>query len=191
MSRLILVKHSLPAIVPHSRPATWRLNDEGRRRAVVLAERIVTLSPDRIVASREPKASETAEIVARRLSLPWEVVAGLHEHERDAEPFTSQTAFDARIAMFLRHPDALVYGRETADEAHQRFAAAIRRVLEACIDQTPVVVCHGTVIVLFVSRVAGVDPFPLWQRLGLPSYVVLSLPNFDVESIVNEVDASS
>ena len=48
---------------------------------------------------------------------------------------------------------------------------------------------HGTVMTLYVATVAGVRPIPLWRRLGLPSFVVLSLPNLHVRSIVEDVTA--
>jgi hypothetical protein len=40
---------------------------------------------------------------------------------------------------------------------------------------------------LFVALSAGVEPFPLWSRLGLPSFVVLSLPEMELVSIVEGV----
>ncbi len=49
---------------------------------------------------------------------------------------------------------------------------------------------HGTVIALFVSRCAGIAPFPLWQRLGLPSYLVLALPTYNLSIIADTVDLS-
>jgi len=39
-----------------------------------------------------------------------------------------------------------------------------------------------------VAYRAGVAPFPLWQRLGLPSFVELSLPDYAVTAIVDEID---
>jgi broad specificity phosphatase PhoE len=42
-------------------------------------------------------------------------------------------------------------------------------------NKTIIIVAHGTVISLFVSRLAGTPDFPLWKELGLPSFVVLDL----------------
>ena len=61
MLRLILVKHSLPEIVPDIPSAKWHLSDEGRRRALVLAGRLSSFEPSRVVSSHEPKAVETAD----------------------------------------------------------------------------------------------------------------------------------
>jgi broad specificity phosphatase PhoE len=42
-------------------------------------------------------------------------------------------------------------------------------------DKTLVVVTHGTVISLFVSRLTGSSDLELWNRLGLPSFVAIDL----------------
>src|SRR5437588_121956 len=47
-----------------------------------------------------------------------------------------------------------------------------------------IVVAHGTVITLLVAGWCGVEPFPLWERLGLPSYVVLELPERRIVEVV-------
>jgi broad specificity phosphatase PhoE len=40
-------------------------------------------------------------------------------------------------------------------------------------NETVVIVAHGTVISLFVSRLIGISDFLLWNELGLPSFVVI------------------
>lgn len=48
-------------------------------------------------------------------------------------------------------------------------------------------VAHGTVIALAVARAAGVAPFPLWRRLGLPSVVLLSRPGLALVEVVESI----
>lgn len=67
-------------------------------------------------------------------------------------------------------------GKEIADQAYDRFSQAVSDVLKSYPSHDLAIVSHGTVISLFVSRRCGIPPFEFWQRLGLPSYVVLSLP---------------
>ena len=51
------------------------------------------------------------------------------------------------------------------------------------------IVAHGTVIALFVAACAGIAPHSFWRRLGLPSFVVLSLPERSVLATVERVGA--
>jgi len=81
-----------------------------------------------------------------------------------------------------------VFGRETALEAEERFARAIRRVIDAQPNQHTIVVAHGTVITLFVARYNEIEPFQFWQRLAMPSFVVLSLPAFGLDTVVERVE---
>ena len=174
--RLVLVKHSLVGVVPGRPPRTWELSDEGRRRAAMLAERLADFDAARIVSSVEPKAVETAEIVAQRLGVPSATATGLHEQLRETAPYLGREDFETAIAWLFDEPHKVVFGEESADRAADRFGAAVDAIAEeaAAGVRDAVVVAHGTVISLYVSRVAGIDPFPLWQSLGLPSYVVLS-----------------
>ncbi len=187
MQRLLLIKHALPEL-DSSRPAAdWHLSERGRALSELLARKLAAYSLDVIVSSVEPKAIETAQIVAQRLNKPHEIAAGLHEHDRRNVPFLSRVEIDARVAEFFAKPRELVLGSETADQAHARFADAIARVLEKLPQKNIAVVAHGTVITLFVARKIEM-PFEFWKRLGLPSIVVLSLPDLQVEEVIENVE---
>ena len=185
--RLILIRHSLPEMVPGLPANQWHLAEAGRLRCKALAEQIAPYRPDVIVASTEPKAAETAELVAGALRKPWHIAAGLHEHERSDVGWIDREQFEAQVAEFFRRPGALVFGSETADQTHERFAAAIAAQTATHPGRSLAVVAHGTVISLFVARSAGVEPFALWSRLGMPSFVVLSLPKLDLVAVVEHV----
>jgi broad specificity phosphatase PhoE len=185
--RLILVKHAAPAIVPAVPAADWRLSAAGRRDCARLAAHLAAWRPARLVASREPKAAETAELVARRLGLPWETAAGLHEHDRRAVGFLDPAAWQAAMAAFFAEPDRLVFGAETAAQAGARFAAAVEAVLARHPAGDLAVVAHGTVIALYVAQRAGLPAHAFWQRLGLPGFVVLALPAGAIVEVVATV----
>jgi len=90
MTKLVLIKHSLPEIQPDLPARRWRLSEEGRRRCRPLADRLVAHVPERIFTSREPKAMETAALVGSRLGLPVEPRDGLHEHDRETVPYKEE-----------------------------------------------------------------------------------------------------
>lgn len=188
MCNLALVRHSAPEIVPDEPASQWRLSDEGRRRCELLAHALTAYHPDVVVSSVEPKAVETGQIVARLLQKPFEQAEGLHEHDRRGVGFMgTRERFEAAVAGFFREPHKRVLGEETADQAHRRFAGAVAGVLALHPDENVAVVAHGTVMTLLVARAAGLSPFPFWQRLGLPAFVVLSRPTFSLITVVERV----
>ena len=187
MRRLVLVKHSMPEIDPAKPASAWKLGEVGRRRAESLAAKLMEFNPSVIWSSKESKAVETAEAVARELGVQVEIADGLEEHHRDNVPFmSSKDEFEEAVERFFLHPDELVLGMETANQARDRFAAAIDKVIEAG-QSDSIVVTHGTVITLYVASVAGVQMMSFWRRLGLPSYVVLTLPDMRIKSIAEGV----
>jgi broad specificity phosphatase PhoE len=191
MPKLILVRHSYPDIKP-ARPANcWSLSETGRGRCKPLADKLAGYQLDVIVTSVEPKAIETGQIVAGLLGKPCETAQGLHEHERRDAGFGSKEQFESSVAEFFARPGELVFGGESADQAHKRFSQAITNVIERYPHQNVAVVSHGTVMTLFVARAAGLEPFPFWKRLGLPAFVVLSCPQFDLLTIVEDVGKDS
>lgn len=185
---LIFVKHAMPALEPDIPSRAWHLSDTGRARCIPLAQRLAVYRPAIIAASAEPKATETAQIVADLLGTPMEVVADLHENDRAGLGWLGAEELEARIARFFAEPDRRVIGDETADEAHARFAAAVEEVCARHLDESVVIVAHGTVITLFVARLTGLAPFPFWKRLGLPSFVALSRMDGTIQAIIDHID---
>ena len=187
MRRLVLVKHSMPDI-EHDEPASaWRLGEIGRCRSELLAAQLRGFNPSVVWCSKEPKAVETAEIVAGAFGVLVHIADGLEEHHRDDVPFfPTQEEFEAAVESFFCKPDQLVLGTETAEQALGRITAAIDNVIKA--EQTDtVVITHGTVMTLYVASVAGVRRMSFWGRLGLPSFVVLALPEMQMHTIVESV----
>ena len=187
MRRLVLIRHSVPEIERDRPASTWRLGVVGRQRSEQMASRLRDFSPDVVWFSREPKAVETAEIVAGALGVPVQVADGLEEHHRDGVPFYPTTdEFEAVVERFFCNPDQLVFGSETAVQARGRMSAALDDVVELG-HADSIVVTHGTVMTLYVASVAGIPPMDFWRRLGLPSYVVLELPGNKILQTVESV----
>lgn len=180
MSHLILVKHSLPEIDPETDACEWQLSNKGRKRCTLLADQLAPHQPTRFFSSGEPKAVQTAEIIAAKFNCSNTVVAGLHEHDRRNTPYLAHKQdFEAAVAAFFDKPNQLVYGNETAHQALERFSAAIKKIC-ANAEGNFVVVSHGTVITLFVSAHNSIHPFEFWKQLALPSFVALRLPHFQL-----------
>lgn len=168
----------------------------GKMRCLGLAEQLRAFAPRMVFSSREVKASETAQIVAGRLGVTHQVVEGLQEHERTNSDFAPVPGeFEAKLARFFNKPESLVFGRETADEAKHRFARTISGLIESRKDdadrgESLLVVSHGTVISLFVASACQADPMEFWRKLGQPSYVVMSLPELTLLTVVGSVETT-
>ena len=171
----ILVKHSLPEILEDVPAYEWHLSEEGRERAQELAGKLMRYQPEIIVSSVEPKARESAAILAENLGLEFREVENLHEHDRSGEPYHSKDKFQDLVQEFFDKPNELIFGSETAREAFARFRQAVDIVLNSYNDKTIVLVAHGTVISLYVSWLTGCDGYNLWNELGLPAFVVLDI----------------
>ena len=177
MNNLILVRHSEPEIQPDKPASTWRLSESGRDKAMLLADELRGFSPASIWCSKEPKATETAQILADALNVPVNVTDGLEEHHRDNVPyFPTQDEFEQAIEQFFLNPEEPVLGDETAQQALQRFTAAIDRIIVTGTAETAIVVTHGTVMTLYMASIAGVRSMSFWHNLETPSFVVLTPP---------------
>ncbi len=187
MAKLILVKHAAPVVTPGVPPEKWVLSEQGKLRCGPLAEAVRPYAPAVVVASLEPKAAETGEVVAAHLGAAFEAAAGLHEHDRSNVPHLPSREFISLVEVFFRKPAERVLGRESADEALARFERAVSDVLARYPAGNVAVVSHGTVLALLLAKHGGGKPFELWRKMGLPSYAVVEVPAWRVERVVGQV----
>jgi broad specificity phosphatase PhoE len=163
---LLLVRHSLPELDPSVPAEEWRLSEEGRRRCVALAERLAGYEPSVLIASTEPKALETAELVAPALGLQVELADGLRETARRTVGWLAREELDAGIKGLFERPDEVVFGEESGASALARFQAAVEKLPDDA-----VVVTHGTILSLYAAARTGRDAYELWRGLELPDVV--------------------
>ncbi|PYE51150.1 histidine phosphatase family protein [Deinococcus yavapaiensis] len=184
MRRLHLVRHAQTRQDSTVASHAWRLTDLGEQQAVELAERVATLSLSRVVTSEEPKAVRTGAVIARTLHLKAETRPGLAEHARTTAPYFDRPEdFHAAIRALFATPAERVFGEESANEAHDRFRAALTAFM-AEREQDELVVTHGTVLSLLVTRANDLDSFDFWQReLAMPMLVTLTWPSLKLVSI--------
>ena len=191
MAKLLLVKHAPPEITPQVVCHRWVLSEEGRHRCAWLTEELKAQGITRLYSSLEPKALETAAIVAVRLGLALEPRSNLHESDRTGLGFLSQDELQRRLREFFEKPDQSVIVGETANGAFERFSGAISNILSEGHSQPLSIVTHGIVLSLFVARHNAITPFGIWARLALPSYVVLDATYFSFDGEVHNYRAMS
>lgn len=185
--KLILVKHAPPEVVPGVPPEQWALSVKGRALCGPLAEKLAAHQPAVIVSSEEPKAAETARLIAEGLGVPWRTAPGLQEHDRSNVPHLPSREFISMVELFFRRPAELVLGRETADAARERFDGAVRQVVAEQPQGNVAVVSHGTVIALWLAGRQRRTAFDVWRAMGLPSYAVLTLPALELKESVDRI----
>jgi broad specificity phosphatase PhoE len=165
---LLLVRHSEPQLDPAVPSEEWRLSEEGRRRCGPLAERLAELEPRALLSSTEPKARETAELVAPALGLDVQLSDGVRETARRTVGWLERAEIDRAIRELFDRPDEVVFGEESAAAALARFEHAV-----AGLPEPAVVVTHGTVLSLYVAARTERDPYELWRGLELPDLVAV------------------
>jgi broad specificity phosphatase PhoE len=171
MARIILVRHSPVSPDPAVPPKQWRLSQRGRDLCLPLAEALRPYAPGILVSSDEPKAIDTANLIADRLGLSVHIAAGLDEHRR---PYVARDFLDL-MRRYFEAPAERVFGEESAVEATDRFAAAVDAAVRAHAANTLAIVTHGTVLALYAAPLFGLEPYVLWTRMSHPGFVVLDL----------------
>jgi broad specificity phosphatase PhoE len=165
---VLLVRHSVPQVDPEVPSEQWRLSAEGRARSEELAGRVAAYDPDVLVSSPEPKARETADVLAARLGLPVRESPDLREQARRTVGWLEREELEAGIRRLFEQRDEVVFGEESAADALARFSRAVDGLGPAAL-----VVSHGTVISLYVAARTGRDPFEVWRSLQLPDLIAL------------------
>jgi broad specificity phosphatase PhoE len=189
MRKLILVKHARPQVDEDIPSHDWHLSDEGRAACGPLANVLRAHDPDIIITSDEPKAFETGKLLGDALGKPVETAAGLHEHDRGNVPMMPSREFLSMLALFFKERDRLVLGRETAKEAATRIQDAIDGIVSTHAVGNIAVVTHGTVLALFAADHGAGDGFLLYRKMGLPSLMTFSIPDYRVQEIVERLPA--
>lgn len=167
----------------HVPAARWQLSQTGYERARALAATIKPHGLKYIHSSVEPKAVQTAEAFRDVFGVPIVMALGFQEHERPNVPLLPSEIFERTIQEFFSRPSERVFGNESADEARTRFEHALAPLIDNSSDDL-VVVTHGTVLTLTVAAKNGIDPFPFWKRLPMPSAVSVTLPDMTLEEII-------
>ena len=134
-----------------------------------------------MVSSTERKAIETAELLAADLRLRVHQDGRLCENDRTDLPILSTEEFESALAEFFSHPDQIIMGRDSANDALKRFGDGVEAAIRACTQGNVAVVTHGTVMSLFVAAHNDLDALAFWRQLGMPGLAVLSIPDYKLQ----------
>lgn len=183
MTRLLVVRHGETAWNVEGRyqgQADPPLNDRGTAQAEEAAARLENAGVDAIYTSPLKRAAQTAEAIARRLSLPVRTDPRLMEIHQGR--WQEQLVTDIQ----MQYPELLAQWRadpwstsppdgETLQAVRQRVTAAVADIVARHPDETVVVVTHRIPIGMIKMAYQGWDEniTQAWQ-----------LPNVYIEEIV-------
>ncbi|HET7657966.1 MAG TPA: histidine phosphatase family protein [Bacillales bacterium] len=187
MTSLVLIKHSMPDVKADIPSKQWTLSDEGRERSVKLAGYLKQYKARCIYTSLEPKAIQTGEVVSNQLNLPHKTVRDVHENDRTHMKYLPRNEYETIFKEYFANPSKRIVGNETAEDAAKRFDKAVKKVMKEDKERDIILITHGTVMSLFVNEDNDVDVFNLWNSLQLPSIIELSMPDFQIRKIVEEI----
>jgi len=165
---LYLVRHTHPQQT--ALPAEmWPLSDLGREQARRLAELPFWQHVQIICSSWEPKAIQTAQIVAECRNLPIEPVFDLRELRRPGIPVSD---YEAAVRQVLENPFRSINGWEPAGEAQTRVMTAIERLLMLHETETLAIVSHSIALTLYLAYLTDTAPsFDVWRSLSFGSVI--------------------
>ncbi len=161
MSGIVLVRHAMPNVQRGVASRLWGLSEATREDCVLLAHALAQ-PVSAIWSSDEPKALQTAEVIALRLGLPVEVSHSFAEVDR---PEIWDRDYREVAAAYLR--GAVEPGWETPAAVIRRFSEGVERAKP---DESGdlVIVNHGLAMTLWLSTRADLDAEPWWRALTLP-----------------------
>jgi len=157
---LILVRHGLPERVELAcGAADPPLSGVGRRQARQAAAWLATERIDAVYSSPLRRAIDTAEPLARRLSLPATVRDELAEYDRDASHYIPMEQLKAEdYAAWKAFVDG-GYGDDVDMAAfQQRVAQGMEAIIGAHAGRRVAVFCHGGVVNVWAATVLAMAP---------------------------------
>ncbi len=133
------------------------LTERGRRQAVAVADALVDVPFDRIVATPLSRSLDTALVVARRRRMPVDIEPGLIEI--DVGEGTGAHIDEVRGLPAWKDDGFVAWpGGETLEQVLERGLGAIRRLAREAPGGKLLVIGHGGVTRILVSHFLGVLP---------------------------------
>ncbi len=134
----------------------WGLSPEGWERARAFVARGAVPDGALVFSSRETKALELAELLAKAAGTPVLTDHDMGENDRRATGFLPPDLFEATADQFFAQPEESISGWERAVDAQKRIVAAVDTALASLPSDMPVIFCgHGAVGSLLKCQLQG------------------------------------
>jgi broad specificity phosphatase PhoE len=170
MSHLYTVRHAQVQIDPAIPPHEWHLSAEGQASIAELSAKESWEGVSVIWHSPEPKAEQTARVIAERAGLEMRMHPDLRELAMETG-FLSPEEFQARVAAYFsgaQEPDFEPY-----EDAKKRIVTCVHEIVAAAKGQSVAIVTHGRILNVLYSHLLG-------RRLGIGEWKSIKLPDLSV-----------
>lgn len=177
---LILVRHALPEVVQGVAASKWGLAERSREDCVLLAHHLPARLAPLVYASSQPKAAETAGVIALRRGLRVQADERLREADQDTGWVDD---YEDLAASYLR--GQLAPGWEPQAAVSKRFGEAVQEALEDAPNGADlVVVDHGLAMTLYLSTRVQLDREAFWRGLSFPDAWRMDLASSALSRVV-------
>jgi broad specificity phosphatase PhoE len=169
----------MPGVEPGLSSKLWRLSDRAKEDCVLLAHALPVLLAPFVFTSDQPKALETATVIALRRGLSVQTDPRLAEVDQGGQWI--EGGYRAVAARFLKGSGEP--GWEPRERVVERFARAVDDALAASPSGDVLVVNHGLALSLFLASVTGIDLVSFWRALTFPDAWRFDLETHAVERL--------
>ncbi|MEO6398837.1 MAG: histidine phosphatase family protein [Tepidiformaceae bacterium] len=175
---VILVRHAMPQMRPGVASGFWTLGESAKEDCVLLAHALPKGIAPVIWSSPEPKAAETASIVALRRGFRVVTDARLSEVDR---PATWEDDYRATVKRYLTNGGEP--GWEPPEAVQARCTAAVDDALNRPWEGEVVISSHGIALSLYAASVATVRLPQFWDQLTFPDAWRVEMGERSIERI--------
>lgn len=174
MSKLYIVRHSIPATDPSVAAEHWPLSEAGIRAAQQLSRLPCWQDVEIIYSSPEPKALQTAEEIAR----PWDKKVIIEPDLRELQVkqvWLGNADFLKKVGDYLEGADDPDF--EPYDQAQQRIVSCMQRLVQSPPGRSIAVVSHARILVAFFSHLFS-------RRVGRHEWRSIKMPDLAIVDLV-------
>ncbi|MDB5084168.1 MAG: hypothetical protein JWN30_1054 [Bacilli bacterium] len=180
LPNLYVIRHAQVEIDPNVPAQEWPLSKEGERSTLELIAAESWPDVSTIYHSPEPKAEQTATIIADALSLKMESHLALRELQINTG-FLSSAEFEHRVGAFLEgcpDPDF-----EDYELAGNRIEQGVKDIVRRAGGVSTAIVSHGRILTVWFSRLKGRRLTAAeWKSIKLPDLAVIDVDTWTVKS---------
>ena len=174
---LIFLRHAETIPDKHIRISEWDITEQGLLETKKLLKDKQFRGLHAIIASKEKKAIQTAQVFSDYFSIPIIEYSELNELNRDRSDWIeTKEDYDNIAKKCLKERDNSFNNWETADDALSRFSYRISEINRAFSDCKILIVSHGLIINLLFAQMLNdfSEVYERWKSSTFSDFGVIT-----------------